>query len=145
MTLLDSPTAPTLARARHGYEKTTDLLLSSAMGKSRSATCCVAYLMKAYNISPMEALERIRQARPIVEPNDGFMQQLDMYHRMKMMDDVENSPIYQRWMYYREVQLTSECGQAPDTDNIRFEDEHVDDRSSDTVNTEYKCRKCRYV
>ena len=100
--------------------------------------------MKAFNMSPIEALERIRESRPIVEPNDGFMQQLGMYHRMQMPDDVEKSPIYQRWMYYREVQISSECGQAPDTDNIRFEDEQVDEQSDD-VDAEYKCRKCRCV
>jgi len=99
--------------------------------------------MKTYNLTPLAALERIRESRPIVEPNDGFMHQLDMYYRMGMPDDVDASPIYQRWMYYRQVQLSTDCGQAPDTDNIRFEDEHTDESSADAVDAEYKCRKCR--
>jgi hypothetical protein len=119
----------------------------SAMGKSRSATCCVAYLMQTYKISPQEALEQIRQVRPIVEPNDGFMQQLDMYHRMNMVEDVESSPIYQRWIYHRAVQVSADCGQAPEVDNIRFEDEHVETEvsASDSPDAEYKCKKCRLV
>jgi dual specificity phosphatase 12 len=117
------------------------LITPSAMGKSRSATCCVAYLMHAFKISPSEALEQIRQVRPLVEPNEGFMQQLEMYHRMNMTLDVESSPIYQRWMYQREVQISSDCGQAPNAEKIRFEDEHTS--SEDVAESELKCRKCR--
>jgi dual specificity phosphatase 12 len=114
------------------------------MGKSRSATCVAAYLMHKYHISPTEALDQIKQARPIAEPNDGFMQQLELYHQMRMADRVEESPVYQRWLYQREVQLSSQCGQAPDADKIRFEDEHVDDNGDTTaVDKELRCKKCR--
>jgi dual specificity phosphatase 12 len=100
--------------------------------------------MQTYKISPQEALEQIRQVRPIVEPNDGFMQQLHMYHRMNMVEDVESSPIYQRWMYHRAVQISADCGEAPEVDNIRFEDEHVEaEASTEAPDTEYKCKKCR--
>lgn len=116
------------------------------MGKSRSATCIAAFLMQKYNISPSEAIDMIRQARPIAEPNDGFMQQLELYHQMQMTHRVEESPIYQRWLYQREVQLSSQCGQAPDADKIRFEDEHVDERSNTSApEKELRCKKCRYV
>jgi dual specificity phosphatase 12 len=116
------------------------------MGKSRSATCVIAYLIKKYNISPQQALEQVRQSRPLVEPNDGFMQQLEMYYRMEAPINVEESPIYQRWMYQREVQISSDCGQAPDADKIRFEDEHIDqDSNAAAGDSELKCKKCRYV
>jgi dual specificity phosphatase 12 len=99
--------------------------------------------MQKFKISPVEAVEQIRQSRPIVEPNDGFMQQLELYHQMEMTSDVDSSPVYQRWLYQREVQLSSECGQAPDADRIRFEDEHVQDEVP--AESELRCRKCRYV
>lgn len=102
--------------------------------------------MQRFKISPSEAIEQIRQARPIAEPNDGFMQQLELYHQMQMTDRVDESPIYQRWLYQHEVQLSSQCGQAPDADKIRFEDEHVDEKSnSNTVEKELRCKKCRYA
>jgi dual specificity phosphatase 12 len=114
------------------------------MGKSRSATCCAAYLMKTYRLSPKEAVEQIRQVRPIVEPNEGFMQQLELYYQMDMTEDVESSPIYQRWTYHREIKLSRDCRQAPDVDKIRFEDEHVSDTDKDSAaEFELKCRKCR--
>ena len=102
--------------------------------------------MQRHKISPSEALGQIRQARPIAEPNEGFMQQLELYHRMQMTDRVEESPIYQRWLYQREVQLSSQCGQPPDADKIRFEDEHVDGNGdTSSAEKELRCKKCRYV
>jgi dual specificity phosphatase 12 len=100
--------------------------------------------MSKYRISPIEALERIRKVRPMVEPNDGFMQQLDMYARMQMAEDVEKEPIYQRWMYQREVQSSADCGLAPEAGKIRFEDEHVVE-GGEGADVEFKCRKCRLV
>jgi dual specificity phosphatase 12 len=101
-------------------------------------------MIHKYKISPKEALEQVRQSRPLVEPNEGFMQQLEMYYRMQAPINVEESPIYQRWMYQREVQLSSDCGQAPDADKIRFEDEHVkSDDNMEDGDSEFKCKKCR--
>jgi dual specificity phosphatase 12 len=110
------------------------------MGKSRSATVVIAYLMQEHNISPSEALSHLRQARSICEPNDGFMKQLELYGEMQTPRNVEESPAYQRWVYQREIELSRACGQAPEADKIRFEDEHVADQNS---GFELRCRKCR--
>lgn len=126
----------------HQYHDASHSDLSSAMGKSRSATVVIAYLMQEHNISPSEALSHLRQARSICEPNDGFMKQLDLYHQMQTPEDVEQTPTYQRWVYQREIELSRACGQAPEADKIRFEDEHVTDQSSVF---ELRCRKCRCV
>lgn len=111
------------------------------MGKSRSATCVSAYLMQRYGISPEEALSQIRESRPFCDPNDGFMKQLELYHRMSTPEDVESSPIYQRWLYQREVEFSRACGQAPEAEKIRFEDEHAQDAAS--ADFELRCKKCR--
>jgi dual specificity phosphatase 12 len=115
-------------------------MFSSAMGKSRSATVLIAYLMRVHNIKPSEALSHVRQARPICEPNDGFMKQLELYAEMQTPDKVEETPAYQRWVYQREIELSRACGQAPEAGKIRFEDEHVTDQTSAF---ELRCRKCR--
>ena len=49
-----------------------------AMGKSRSATVCCAYLMQKYNISPHRALSQVCEGRPVCGPNAGFMEQLEV-------------------------------------------------------------------
>ena len=112
------------------------------MGKSRSATVTCAFLMQRYGITPGQALAQIRETRPFCEPNDGFMKQLELYHRMAETDDIEQSPVYQRWLYQREIEMSRACGQAPEAEKIRFEDEH---ESQGTADFELKCKKCRYV
>ena len=121
----------------------TDVQLCSAMGKSRSATVVCAYLMHQYGISPSEALSQIRESRPFCEPNDGFMKQLDLYQEVSATDHIDDTPAYQRWLYQREVELSRACGQAPEADKIRFEDEHVDNATC--ADFELRCRKCRLV
>jgi predicted small secreted protein len=115
-------------------------LFSSAMGKSRSATVVIAYLMQEHNISPSEALSHLRQARSICEPNEGFWKQLELYGEMQTPENIEQTPAYQRWVYQREIELSRACGQAPEADKIRFEDEHVTDQDS---GFDLRCRKCR--
>ncbi|KAG9840449.1 dual specificity protein phosphatase 12, partial [Aureobasidium melanogenum] len=117
------------------------VLVHCAMGKSRSATCVIAYLMQKYHISPAEALEQIRQSRPLCEPNEGFMKQLELYHEMQTPENVEDTPTYQRWVYQREVEMSRACGQAPEAEKIRFEDEHV--AAKDESGFDMRCRKCR--
>ncbi|RMX84158.1 hypothetical protein D0869_04773 [Hortaea werneckii] len=96
-----------------------------AMGKSRSATVVCAYLMRRYGITADQALSQIREARSLCEPNEGFWKQLELYHAMATPANVEETPAYQRWLYQREVELSRACGQAPEAEKIRFEDEHA--------------------
>ncbi|KAF2184295.1 hypothetical protein K469DRAFT_688777 [Zopfia rhizophila CBS 207.26] len=116
------------------------VLVHCAMGKSRSATCVIAYLMQKHNINASEALSHVRQARSICEPNSGFMKQLELYGQMRTPDNVEEMPAYQRWVYQREVELSRACGHAPEAGKIRFEDEHVTEQAAEF---ELRCRKCR--
>jgi dual specificity phosphatase 12 len=92
-------------------------------------------------MSPTEALESIRESRPLCEPNEGFWKQLEVYHDMGAPDSVEDVPAYQRWVYLQEVALSRACGQAPEADKIRFEDEHS--QGSAPADFEMRCRKCR--
>ena len=112
------------------------------MGKSRSTTLIIAYLLSLSKstTTPESALSTVRLCRPMAEPNPGFMQQLNLYYSMGCPADIALHPKYQRWLYQREVESSIACGRAPDT--IRFGDEaRGGERSKDDV--EYRCRKCR--
>lgn len=113
------------------------------MGKSRSATVVCAYLMQRYGITPSQALAKVRETRPFCEPNDGFMRQLELYHEMATPEDLDATPAYQRWLYQREIEHSRACGQAPEPEKIRFEDEH--ESSAGKAAFELRCRKCRCV
>lgn len=115
------------------------------MGKSRSATLCIAYLLhlQPSALSPRSALDIVRQGRPLCEPNEGFMEQLSLYHRMGCPDNVVDHPLYSRWLYHREVEESVACGRAPDIDSVLFEDEEPHKPRDTDRTTEIKCRKCR--
>ncbi|KAF2745569.1 dual specificity protein phosphatase 12 [Sporormia fimetaria CBS 119925] len=125
---------------QEGLDGGGGVLVHCAMGKSRSATCIIAYMMHRNKCSPSEALSLLRQARSICEPNEGFMQQLELYHEMTMPENIDETPAYQRWLYQREIELSRACGQAPEAEKIRFEDEHVTEKDAEF---ELRCRKCR--
>lgn len=119
------------------------------MGKSRSATICIAYLLHKQRsaLTPQSALALIREARPLCEPNDGFMEQLNLYHEMGCPIEVTDHPVYQRWLYRREVEESVACGRAPELKSVRFEDEQPQRPQQNNADqtVEIKCRKCRLV
>ncbi|KAH9946860.1 hypothetical protein B0H21DRAFT_778859 [Amylocystis lapponica] len=61
-------------------EKGRGVLVHCQAGLSRSVTIVAAYLMYSLNIDTDAALEMIRQKRPNVQPNNGFMEQLEIFH-----------------------------------------------------------------
>ncbi|KKK25869.1 hypothetical protein P175DRAFT_0467184 [Aspergillus ochraceoroseus IBT 24754] len=129
-----------------GLDAGGSVLVHCAMGKSRSATICIAYLLhrQPTAFTPQSALALIRESRPLCEPNTGFMEQLSIYHEMGCPADVLEHPLYTRWMYHRDVEESVACGRAPEMASILFEDEQPQQHpESTTRTTEIKCRKCR--
>ncbi|MEE6523716.1 hypothetical protein FKM82_022739 [Ascaphus truei] len=51
-------------------------------GRSRSATICIAYLMKHHNLSLKDAFQMVKAVRPVIEPNAGFWSQLERYEEL---------------------------------------------------------------
>lgn len=121
------------------------------MGKSRSTTLIIAYILSTHpHHTPTSALTLIQQTRSFAEPNLGFMAQLELYHRMRCPTDIDSQPLYQRWLYQRTVEASIACGQAPEADVIRFSDEtdavpqeHSEQEERVKQEYELRCRKCR--
>lgn len=149
-----------------GYPPAGAVLVHCAMGKSRSVSAIIAYLLWKHphrfgRSSPTttsqhavaKALEWVRATRPVAEPNDGFMRQLELWWEMGCPADsddaVERHPTYQRWLYKREVDDAARIGRAPDW--IRFEDEAASENSTGAEDApggagmELRCKKCRRV
>jgi hypothetical protein len=61
---------------RQHQDRNVPVFIHCMAGMSRSATLAAYFLMRKYNMSAMEALVRLKEARPIVRPNDGFIKQL---------------------------------------------------------------------
>ncbi|KAF2469195.1 phosphatases II [Lindgomyces ingoldianus] len=74
------------------------VFIHCAMGKSRSATFVVAYLMWKYKISWEAALEQLCEGRPVCDPNVGFKEQLGVYEKvLAAMSEDEAKGIYEKW------------------------------------------------
>ncbi|CAA7012968.1 unnamed protein product [Microthlaspi erraticum] len=52
------------------------VLVHCFVGKSRSVTIVVAYLMKKHGMTLNQALEHVKSKRPVASPNAGFIRQL---------------------------------------------------------------------
>lgn len=119
------------------------------MGKSRSVTVAIAYLVATRPTTCPDvptALALIRETRPMAEPNSGFMAQLELYKAMGCPSDIDAQPMYQRWLYKQEVEMSLAVGRAPE--RLRFEDEEAtgvnhNPPSAGEREKELRCRKCR--
>ncbi|KAI9330616.1 protein-tyrosine phosphatase-like protein [Obelidium mucronatum] len=74
-----------------------DILVHCVAGVSRSATLVAAYLMKTRDLDVEGAVALIREGRPCVCPNDGFIKQLEIYKRMGCVVNKESSE-YRRFL-----------------------------------------------
>ncbi|KAM8923782.1 protein phosphatase Slingshot homolog 3 [Pelodytes ibericus] len=59
--------------------QSTHVLVHCKMGVSRSASTVIAYAMKQYEWTLEKALKHVKERRSIVQPNAGFMRQLQIY------------------------------------------------------------------
>ncbi|KAF5741202.1 hypothetical protein HS088_TW10G00197 [Tripterygium wilfordii] len=62
-------------------EKGGSVLVHCFVGRSRSVSIVVAYLMKKHGMSVSEALEYVRNRRPEAAPNSGFISQLQDFDK----------------------------------------------------------------
>jgi Dual specificity phosphatase, catalytic domain len=58
------------------------VLVHCSAGRSRSATVCCAYLMRRTRVGYDRALQKLRLARPYVEPNPDFARQLRYFESL---------------------------------------------------------------
>lgn len=57
-----------------------NVLVHCSVGRSRSVAVAMAYLVATTTKSVARILKDVQRERPIAQPNDGFMAQLDAYH-----------------------------------------------------------------
>jgi protein-tyrosine phosphatase len=59
------------------------VLVHCKAGRSRSVSILCAYIISTFGMPVDEALNSIKNKRDILEPNDGFVKQLNEYYRYK--------------------------------------------------------------
>lgn len=71
-------------------DATNKILVHCVAGISRSASLVIAYVMKTRSMNYTEAYELVSHKRRIVDPNEGFVRQLVLYHKMGYKIDIGN-------------------------------------------------------
>ncbi|KAK3580491.1 hypothetical protein CHS0354_001092 [Potamilus streckersoni] len=56
-------------------------LVHCMAGVSRSASLCIAYMMKYQRLTLKQAYEHVKKRRPVIRPNTGFWRQLIEFER----------------------------------------------------------------
>lgn len=79
------------------YKAGGRILVHCQAGVSRSATILAACLMKSKKIKRDEALEIIKRKRASIAPNDGFMEQLNLYYDLNFEVD-QSHAAYRRFL-----------------------------------------------
>lgn len=69
---------------------TNKVYVHCVAGISRSASLVIAYIMKTRSMVYTDAYGLVSQKRHFVDPNEGFVRQLTLYHKMHYSIDIGN-------------------------------------------------------
>ncbi|KAI0764561.1 hypothetical protein BD413DRAFT_673337 [Trametes elegans] len=72
---------PAITFIQAELDKGHGVLVHCQAGMSRSVSIAAAYLMVSQGLDPAAALDVIRAKRPDVQPNEGFMRQLEIFYK----------------------------------------------------------------
>jgi len=114
----------------------SNLVSLSFHGVSRSAALVISYLIRKYDISPETALLRVKRIRPSVQPNEGFMSQLAMYHILLRLNQLDS--IVTRSYFLSKTRTKISEGYTQDEIISAFS-------LKDPRAPALKCKKCRYT
>ncbi|XP_065164104.1 dual specificity protein phosphatase MPK-4-like [Atheta coriaria] len=112
-------------------------------GVSRSATVIIAYLMKKYGLTYIEAFDMAKKQRSLVYPNQGFVSQLVLYREMGFKVD----PKHMKYKIFRlgmAADKVKKCRILPQDyfDLVKADPGLTQTQPEPNV---YRCRKCRRV
>lgn len=111
------------------------VLVHCQKGISRSATIAAMYLMRKYSLTREQALEKLKTQRrySLVMPNDGFLRQLDIFHQMNYVVNVENE-LYKDFQRNR-FNITESKSKLDSPRIVLLDTKNEQD---------YKCRACQF-
>ncbi|KAG6841496.1 hypothetical protein C0991_010354 [Blastosporella zonata] len=123
------------------------ILVHCHAGVSRSATVVAAFLMYSKNLDREAALEMIRNVRPSIEPNEGFLRQLEIFHKSQFKISRRDKSTRLYYMERTLDEVMNGDGSLPET-NMFAKFPHTP--SDSTPNTpgqprrRIRCKMCRH-
>lgn len=104
---------PNVAETKPG-----SVLVHCQAGVSRSATVVAAYLMRAMDVDPVEAVEIIRRVRPQVDPSEAFWHQLGLFYNADLRVSLRDKSTRRFYMERTTADFMNGDGGAPAMDKM---------------------------
>jgi atypical dual specificity phosphatase len=79
--------------AAHAHGSGTRVLVHCNQGVSRSSAVVIAYLMKCKRLRLMDAYNYVAAIRPSIQPNFGFMEQLNQLDAQLFLTSNANNTV----------------------------------------------------
>lgn len=107
---------PSITFIQAELDKGRSVLVHCQAGMSRSVTIVAAYLMYTRHLTPEAALELIRKSRPNIDPNPGFLVQLDLFHKASFRISHKDKATRMFYMERAVEEVMNGDGTLPPTD-----------------------------
>ncbi|WVW84652.1 hypothetical protein I302_106686 [Kwoniella bestiolae CBS 10118] len=101
-----------------GEPKNGGVLVHCQAGMSRSATVVVAYLMREYDLDPVQAVVALREKRPVVDPSETFWHQLGLFYNADGRVSLKDKSTRRFYMERTASQFMNGDGGAPVIDHM---------------------------
>ncbi|KAJ3812781.1 hypothetical protein EV368DRAFT_41057 [Lentinula lateritia] len=141
---------PAIAFIQSELDKGRGVLVHCQAGVSRSATIVAAYLMHNRRMGVEGALDLIRKARPEIDPNPGFIAQLEIFHNASFNISRKDKDTRLYYMQRTTEEVMNGDGSLPSTDMFaRFPRSAIDSTPSTPGGTlrgprrRIRCKMCR--
>ncbi|KAJ3862855.1 hypothetical protein EV359DRAFT_44275 [Lentinula novae-zelandiae] len=141
---------PAIAFIQSELDKGRGVLVHCQAGVSRSATIVAAYLMHNRQMGVEGALDLIRKARPEIDPNPGFIAQLEIFHNASFNISRKDKDTRLYYMQRTTEEVMNGDGSLPSTDMFaRFPRSAIDSTPSTPGGTirgprrRIRCKMCR--
>ncbi|CDO77073.1 hypothetical protein BN946_scf184473.g17 [Trametes cinnabarina] len=123
-------------------DKGHGVLVHCQAGMSRSVAIVAAYLMVSQGLDPESALAVIRKSRPNVQPNEGFMRQLEIFYKASFK--VSKRDKETRMFYLERVvrEVMNGDGEV-ETDMFAKYPHTPSDTPAPTPRRKIRCKMCR--
>jgi len=119
------------------------VLIHCMSGVSRSAAVAMAFKMRRERLSVADALAALKAARPDVDPNAGFIEQLHQFAAMgfQLDGDTEAHATYRAATALRRRSVVT-ASPAASLDFALAKDPAADAKRAESLSNTYRCKAC---
>jgi predicted protein tyrosine phosphatase len=119
------------------------VLIHCMSGVSRSAAVAMAFKMRREQLSVADALAALKAARPDVDPNAGFIEQLHQFAAMafQLDGDTEAHATYRAATALRRRSVVT-ASPAASLDFALAKDPAADAKRAESLSNTYRCKAC---